>query len=351
MILDPHRSERIHVPPREHFRRFRLPPPPLFWVHPGSAGAPWLHRYSRVTTRLAHSVARLCRRLPVKHVAEFYGLGWDAVKDIDKSTLEAELGPPDLDGVDLLAMDEFAIQKGQRYATVVMDARRKRVLWVGRGRDRDCMKAFFKLLGPERCARIRAVAMDMHAAFFLEVQAHCPNAELVFDLFHVAAKYGREVIDRVRVDEANRLRNDKRSQRHQGSALVVGPQRVEHHQERGQGQAQRAARRQPSHLRGVRHAGRLEAPVELPLSVLSAPSVERLVPPRRSQSAQAAGRVRETTGRIRSRHHRSCSLAATHEPAGGYEQQDQVIKRMAYGLRDDEYFFLKIRAAFPGKPG
>jgi transposase len=25
-----------------------------------------------------------------------------------------------------------------------------------------------------------------------------------------------------------------------------------------------------------------------------------------------------------------------------------VIKRMAYGFRDDQYFFLKIRAAFPG---
>lgn len=27
----------------------------------------------------------------------------------------------------------------------------------------------------------------------------------------------------------------------------------------------------------------------------------------------------------------------------------KVIKRMAYGYRDTEYFFLKIKAAFPGK--
>ncbi len=27
-----------------------------------------------------------------------------------------------------------------------------------------------------------------------------------------------------------------------------------------------------------------------------------------------------------------------------------VTKRMAYGFRDDAYFFLKIRAAFPGIP-
>jgi len=28
----------------------------------------------------------------------------------------------------------------------------------------------------------------------------------------------------------------------------------------------------------------------------------------------------------------------------------KVIKPIAYGFRDDAYFFLKIRAAFPGKP-
>jgi len=41
------------------------------------------------------------------------------------------------------------------------------------------------------------------------LRLRCPQAEVVFDLFHVVARYGREVIDRVRVDEANRLRHDK----------------------------------------------------------------------------------------------------------------------------------------------
>jgi transposase len=51
--------------------------------------------------------------------------------------------------------------------------------------------------------------MDMSAAYANEVRAHCPNAEVVYDLFHVVARYGHDVIDRVRVDEANRLRHDK----------------------------------------------------------------------------------------------------------------------------------------------
>ena len=35
----------------------------------------------------------------------------------------------------------------------------------------------------------------------------------------------------------------------------------------------------------------------------------------------------------------------------GMMNQIKVIKRKAFGFRDDDYFFLKIRAAFPGNPG
>jgi transposase len=34
----------------------------------------------------------------------------------------------------------------------------------------------------------------------------------------------------------------------------------------------------------------------------------------------------------------------------GINNTIKVLKRMAYGFRDDAYFFLKIRAAFPGIP-
>jgi len=33
----------------------------------------------------------------------------------------------------------------------------------------------------------------------------------------------------------------------------------------------------------------------------------------------------------------------------GMNNKIKVIKRMAYGYRDNGYFFLKIKAAFPGK--
>ena len=119
-------------------------------------------------------MARLCQVLPIKHVAAFFGLGWDAVKAIDKRHLMDTLGAIDLSGVSILAMDEFAIHKGHRYATVIIDPTIKKVLWVGRGRGREDIRPFFELLGSAGRDRIKAVAMDMNGAYEAEVRAQCP---------------------------------------------------------------------------------------------------------------------------------------------------------------------------------
>ena len=49
-------------------------------------------------------VARLCRVLPIKHVAERFGLDWHTVKAIDKAWLARTLPPLDMTGVTKLIM-------------------------------------------------------------------------------------------------------------------------------------------------------------------------------------------------------------------------------------------------------
>src|SRR5690606_23778044 len=99
------------------------------------------------------------------------------------------------------------------YATVVVDPISRQVLWIGQGRSRETARAPFEHLPPGVAAQSQAVAIDMTTAYEIGIKAHCPNAEVVFDLFHVVAKYGREVIDRVRVDQANELRHDRPARR------------------------------------------------------------------------------------------------------------------------------------------
>ena len=103
---------------------------------PTVEAVPWLDRYQRMTTRLAEKVARLTMVLPIRHVAAWFHLHWDTVKQLDRRALHTRLGPitaESLADVRLLVIDDFAIQKGHRYATVIVDLTTKRVLWVHRG--------------------------------------------------------------------------------------------------------------------------------------------------------------------------------------------------------------------------
>jgi transposase len=76
-------------------------------------------------------------------------VSWDTVKGIDKRALAARLGPleqSDFSGVRRIAIDEFALHRGHRYATLVVDVDTKRVVWVHRGRDAEALTGFFAAL-------------------------------------------------------------------------------------------------------------------------------------------------------------------------------------------------------------
>ncbi|MFO0906975.1 MAG: ISL3 family transposase [Isosphaeraceae bacterium] len=312
----------------------------------------WLARYSRVTRRLAESVARLCKELPVRHVARYLGLGWDAVKQIDKEYLEQTLGPVDLSGVEAIAMDEFAIQKGHRYATVVVEPRTKRVLWVGRGRGREDIRPFFEALGEQGRAGLKAVAMDMNGAYEEEVRAQCPGAVVVYDLFHVVAKYGREVIDRVRVDEANRLRGDKEARKVVKSArwlLLRNRANIAKRDDRVRlDELLRANRRlckvyvlkdDLKHLWDYTYPGAASRFWE--------DWYQRAIRSRIAPLKKFARNLKARLDGVLAH----CQWPLHTSLLEGINNKIKVVKRMAYGFRDDDYFFLKIRAAFPGNPG
>ena len=57
----------------------------------------WLVPGSRYTKRFTAYVAQLCRLATVSAVAKHLGFDWKAVKRFDKSALEEELDPPDLE--------------------------------------------------------------------------------------------------------------------------------------------------------------------------------------------------------------------------------------------------------------
>ncbi|MYN06095.1 helix-turn-helix domain-containing protein, partial [Pseudoduganella aquatica] len=96
----------------------------------------WLDRHARVTRRLAQFVGLWCEKLPVAHVCQLTGLHWETVRRIERARLIEQLATMPAAQPSKLVMDEFALFKGHRYATVVLDADTRQVLWVGEGRSR-----------------------------------------------------------------------------------------------------------------------------------------------------------------------------------------------------------------------
>ena len=76
-------------------------------------------------------------------------------------------------------MDEFALHKGHRYATVIMDAERTRVLHGWGTATAGPLSVPSSSSSASDASRLEAVAMDMNTAFDLEVKQHCPQAEVV----------------------------------------------------------------------------------------------------------------------------------------------------------------------------
>ena len=306
----------------------------------------WMEQGQRHTRRFAALVAGLCRLASVKAVAEFLGLDWKTVKRIDKEALEEELNPPDLEGLRLLAVDEIAIKKGHKYATVVLDFETRRVVWAGEGRTQETLNSFYKMLGKERCDKIEAVAMDMWEAYENSTREYCPLAEVVFDQFHVVKQFAK-VIDRVRNDEMKRAQNEDKPV-FKGTKYLLLKNSGNLRPKQRERLDELLSLNEPLHtvyllkedlkqLWEFRDIGKAWEFFWDWYQTAMASKIEPLM-------ASAKMLLRHWQGI--SAH---CLYPIHTSVLEGVNNKAKVIKRVAFGFLDSAYFFLKLRQAFPGK--
>ena len=147
--------------------------------------------YTRAFERYA---LELGRRMTIRDVAVHLGVGWDTIKDILKRDLARRFARPKLKHLVHIAIDEFAVARGHRYMTVVLDLDSGAIVFVGDGKAGSALKPFWRRLRPSG-AKIRAVAMDMSAAYRKAVRENLPKAVIVFDHFHIAKLFNDKLTE------------------------------------------------------------------------------------------------------------------------------------------------------------
>ena len=150
----------------------------------------------RATLRLMRLVSLLCRWMPSSRVCEVLPVSPATAWRYDRYILQTELPEPKLDGLEAILIDEKHLGK-KGFVTSVLNARNGELLYLAAGKDRQCLDAFFSKLTPEQRAGILAVGIDRAGAYKAAVEKWLPQAEIVFDKFHLVANYN-DVIDKVR---------------------------------------------------------------------------------------------------------------------------------------------------------
>ena len=127
-------------------------------------------------------------------------VAWDTVGAIIQRVVARHREGDLLDGLTHIGVDELSYRRHHEYITVVVDHTRGCVVWAKRGKNADTLKAFFNELGTERCTKLEAVTIDMSAAYINAVTECSPQAQIIFDRFHVQ-RLVQDAVDEVRRDE------------------------------------------------------------------------------------------------------------------------------------------------------
>ncbi|HUP16939.1 MAG TPA: ISL3 family transposase [Acidimicrobiia bacterium] len=138
-----------------------------------------------------------------------------------------------LDGIFNLGVDEISYKRGHQYLTVIADHGSGRVVHVAEGRSQATLQGFFDLLGPDRCAQVKAISMDM-ARFWREpCHRSIPQADICFDPFHVI-RFANQALDAVYTQSGRQHGTpvNGRDWRRTRYALRAGAERLDqnHHQ-------------------------------------------------------------------------------------------------------------------------
>ena len=146
---------------------------------------PWARPGARHTRDFEDLVAWLAQRTDKTSISRLLRCSWEAVQRIVTRVVADHLNDSRLNNLYRLGIDEISYKRGHRYLTVIADHDTGHVVWVAQGRSQAVLSSFYEALGPDRCAQLEAISMDMVTVWQAPTREHAPQAVMCFDPFHV----------------------------------------------------------------------------------------------------------------------------------------------------------------------
>lgn len=324
---------------------------------------PWLESKKRITKYLAVKLqSELRKEQQIKSLSVKHKLAWSTISKLDKEQLEYYFDKIELSDLRYLAMDEFSIKKGHSYATGFMNLETGKMVHVCEGRSIEKVRPFFELLDSRGLTdQIQMVCVDMHAGFHKLVKEYLPQATVVYDLFHVMQHFNKDVLKPAvglcsKLFEQAHGSKGKRGYRRKlrkTAWFIMAADSSPLKQKNGKEHYEEILRDnellfmlQPvvDMLRGIWNAeneieaaNRLDELIDLldtikeKFNFKAVTKFKNMLATRAKEIVRACLYKGYGTNRIE-----------------GANAKIKNIKRAAYGFRDMEYFFLKIKAALPG---
>jgi transposase len=162
---------------------------------------PWARPGSRFTHAFELEMLRRARDTSIAGVCRQLGVHWTTVQRLIKRWVKEAAEKRFRRRLRKIGVDEISYGRGQsKYLTIVWDHEHGQVVWIGEGREQDTFEQFFLKLGQRRARRLWCVTMDMAHGYIAAVTKHAPQAEIVFDRFHIE-RHLTEAVNDVRKQE------------------------------------------------------------------------------------------------------------------------------------------------------
>ena len=171
---------------------------------------PWADSYSRVTYRFEYAMLIYCQIMTQKAAAKLLLVSTSTLSDMLYRAIGRIRDGHRIRGLKSVGVDEISYCKGHKYATVVYDLDKACVVWVGRGKGLETINIFFRqMLSDYQKQQIKYASCDMSQAYISAIEAHCPNATLILDRFHIV-KALNKAVDEVRKQQWCEAATDER---------------------------------------------------------------------------------------------------------------------------------------------